>query len=252
MPSPGVFGRWGGDEFALLVPTHSAAEVATLVEGIRAGLPAGRTMSAGVGMWHTGQELSTVVQRADQALYEVKRSLRGVTQVFDEAGHGLLAHAVVAGGIEVHDQAVVDLVDTRPSAPRHWSAGAVPDAVCWPRPTSCPRSSPAATSSRWGTGYSSLSRPVRLPVDILEIDRSFVTGIQDARSAAPLVASVLALARSMAVRVVAEGVEEPAQPTWLRGHGCEEAQGFLWSAAVPGTEFLAGLAAPVRREAVAH
>jgi diguanylate cyclase (GGDEF)-like protein len=108
MPSPGVFGRWGGDEFALLVPTHSAAEVATLVEGIRAGLPAGRTMSAGVGMWHADQELSTVVQRADHALYEVKRSRRGVTQVFDEAGHGLLAQAVSAGEIEVHHQAVVD------------------------------------------------------------------------------------------------------------------------------------------------
>jgi EAL domain-containing protein (putative c-di-GMP-specific phosphodiesterase class I) len=72
-------------------------------------------------------------------------------------------------------------------------------------------------------------------VDILEIDRSSGTGIQDAHSAAPLVAPVLALARSMAVRVVAEGAEVPVQAGRLRGHGCEEAQGFLRSRAVPGT-----------------
>jgi EAL domain-containing protein (putative c-di-GMP-specific phosphodiesterase class I) len=71
-----------------------------------------------------------------------------------------------------------------------------------------------------------------------------VTGIEDASSAAPLVSSVLALARSMGVRVVAEGVERPGQATWLRH------QGFLWSGAVPVEDFLARLVVAARPEEV--
>jgi diguanylate cyclase (GGDEF)-like protein len=81
LPGNAVFGRWGGDEFALVVPATTPDVVVELVERIRAGLPAGRTMSVGVEMCQ-GQPLSEVVQRADQALYEVKRSRRGATRVF--------------------------------------------------------------------------------------------------------------------------------------------------------------------------
>jgi EAL domain-containing protein (putative c-di-GMP-specific phosphodiesterase class I) len=83
----------------------------------------------------------------------------------------------------------------------------------------------------FGTGYSSLSHLHQLPLDGLKIDRSFVRGTLDA----PVVQSILTLAHSMGVGVVAEGIEEAAQLAALRAMGCRLGQGFLFSRPVePG------------------
>lgn len=85
----------------------------------------------------------------------------------------------------------------------------------------------------FGTGYSSLSTLHRLPLDALKIDRSFVGGMDGgttgAHKGAEIVRTIVALARSLGVRVVAEGVETHEQLAALRALGCDFAQGYLIS-----------------------
>ncbi|MDQ2639767.1 MAG: EAL domain-containing protein [Pseudomonadota bacterium] len=89
----------------------------------------------------------------------------------------------------------------------------------------------------FGTGYSSLSRLATLPVDTLKIDRSFVAKSLDGGSGNMLVRTIIALARSLEMTTVAEGVEREEELELLRHLGCDSSQGWLHSAAVPAAEF---------------
>ncbi|HWL61197.1 MAG TPA: EAL domain-containing protein [Steroidobacteraceae bacterium] len=91
----------------------------------------------------------------------------------------------------------------------------------------------------FGIGYSSLSRLATLPVDTLKIDRSFVAKSLDGGSGNMLVRTIIALARSLEMTTVAEGVEKEEELDLLRHLGCESSQGWLHSAAVPAAEFTA-------------
>jgi diguanylate cyclase (GGDEF)-like protein len=84
----------------------------------------------------------------------------------------------------------------------------------------------------FGTGYSSLSRLQELPIDKLKIDRSFVEGMESNQQDAEIVRTIIALAHSLDLKVVAEGVESEAQLSLLMAMGCDLAQGFLFSEAV--------------------
>ncbi len=89
----------------------------------------------------------------------------------------------------------------------------------------------------FGTGYSSLSYLKRFPVDIIKIDRSFVRDVpQDADDAA-IISAIIALAHSLRLEVVAEGVETEAQLDFLKGRECDLMQGFYLSPAVPAEQF---------------
>lgn len=88
----------------------------------------------------------------------------------------------------------------------------------------------------YGTGYSSLSYLLDLPIDELKLDRSFVSQMADNARSAALVASTIALAHSLNLRMVAEGVETGDVFTELRQLGCDQAQGYFMSRPMPAAE----------------
>jgi EAL domain-containing protein (putative c-di-GMP-specific phosphodiesterase class I) len=89
----------------------------------------------------------------------------------------------------------------------------------------------------FGTGYSSLSYLKRFPVDIIKIDRSFVRDVPHDADDAAIVTGIIALAHSLRLDVVAEGVETESQLRFLRDHSCDLLQGFYLSQPVPGEQF---------------
>jgi PAS domain S-box-containing protein/diguanylate cyclase (GGDEF)-like protein len=90
----------------------------------------------------------------------------------------------------------------------------------------------------FGTGYSSLSYLAKLPVNTLKIDRSFIVTLTGEPESRVLVSSIISLARSLKLAVVAEGVDSEAQAQLLRTLACEEVQGYLYSKPLPTDEML--------------
>jgi diguanylate cyclase (GGDEF)-like protein len=103
----------------------------------------------------------------------------------------------------------------------------------------------------FGTGYCSLSYLRQLPIDGLKIDRSFVRGLGHEADDDSIVASVIDLARSLGVSVVAEGVETEQQLAALRERGCDSMQGFLFSRPVPAAGIVERIGATGALEAAA-
>ncbi len=90
----------------------------------------------------------------------------------------------------------------------------------------------------FGTGYSSLSYLQRLPIDVLKIDRSFVTDIHDSKDESAIINAIIAMAKSLNMEVVAEGVENHTQLKFLEQSNCDYIQGFIVSEALPPAEML--------------
>jgi diguanylate cyclase (GGDEF)-like protein len=89
----------------------------------------------------------------------------------------------------------------------------------------------------FGTGYSSLSYMRRFPIDTLKVDHSFVRDLAMDASDASVVSAVINMGRSLHMRVVAEGVEAMDQLSFLREHGCNEAQGYYFSPPMKPSDF---------------
>jgi diguanylate cyclase len=89
----------------------------------------------------------------------------------------------------------------------------------------------------FGTGYSSMSYLRRFPIDKLKIDRVFINEIASRPEDASIVRAIVSLAHSLHLKVVAEGVETPAQLEFLKAVGCDEYQGYHFSRPVPAIEF---------------
>jgi EAL domain-containing protein (putative c-di-GMP-specific phosphodiesterase class I) len=81
----------------------------------------------------------------------------------------------------------------------------------------------------FGTGFSSLSYLERLPIDAIKIDISFVQRIKSRDDRFPILGGIIAIASEIGLEIIAEGVENQVQSDFLRAHGCDMAQGFLFS-----------------------
>jgi diguanylate cyclase (GGDEF)-like protein len=91
----------------------------------------------------------------------------------------------------------------------------------------------------FATGYSSLGYLRSFPFDFLKIDRAFIEGLPDDDDHAAIVTTIIALANSLGLTVVAKGVESDEQMSFLQELGCQHAQGFLFGRPLPANEFLA-------------
>jgi len=94
----------------------------------------------------------------------------------------------------------------------------------------------------FGTGYSSLAYLHRFPIQVLKIDRSFLSGLPDDPASVSLTSTIIAMARNMSMRVIAEGVETAAQWDFLREAGCDCAQGWYIAPPLSAEDFEAWLA----------
>lgn len=90
----------------------------------------------------------------------------------------------------------------------------------------------------FGTGYSALSYLKKFPIDILKIDRSFVSDIDTDESNRAIVESIIAMARRLGIKLVAEGVETEQQAKILKEAGCDMAQGYYFARPLPESEFI--------------
>jgi diguanylate cyclase (GGDEF)-like protein/PAS domain S-box-containing protein len=90
----------------------------------------------------------------------------------------------------------------------------------------------------FGTGYSSLGYLHRMPIDALKIDRSFIAALGGDRTGTSIVQAIVALARALKMRVIAEGVENKSQADFLRHLGCDHAQGYYFSKPLTAEQFV--------------
>ena len=97
----------------------------------------------------------------------------------------------------------------------------------------------------FGTGFSSLSYLKRFPLDTLKIDQSFIKDIHKNQDDLAIVRAIIALARVMKLRIVAEGVETEEHASILRREGCNILQGYLYSRPLPLGELQTFLTSPV-------
>jgi PAS domain S-box-containing protein len=104
----------------------------------------------------------------------------------------------------------------------------------------------------FGTGHSSLSRLRGFPVDVLKIDRSFITGIEADSESREIARLIITLAHHLHLKVIAEGVETAAQRSYLEQFGCEYGQGYLFSQPVDHEAIQALLTIPVGEPAPSH
>ncbi len=89
----------------------------------------------------------------------------------------------------------------------------------------------------FGTGYSSLNYLKQFPIDVLKIDRTFVDGLPEGEQDAQIARAIIAMAHSLNLAVIAEGVETHEQLEFLREHGCDEVQGYLFGRPMQASRF---------------
>jgi EAL domain-containing protein (putative c-di-GMP-specific phosphodiesterase class I) len=103
----------------------------------------------------------------------------------------------------------------------------------------------------FGVGYSSLGQLKRLPASSIKIDRSFIMNVPDDASSGSITEAIIAMAKRLKLRVIAEGVETRAQLDFLRANHCDSFQGFIFSRPVTALEATAMLRAQAQADLAA-
>ena len=208
--------RWQHPERGLLPP----AEFIPLVEDAGLVIPIGewaiRTVCAQSAAW-AADGLQTVPIAVNLASTHLKE--RGLPALVAQA---LQQHGVTAGCLEIEVTESILLAEPELSV-----------AIA----TELAEMGVQISIDDFGTGYSSLGYLKKLPIAALKIDRSFVRDLVSDPDDEAIVKAIIALAHSLKLKVVAEGVETPAQLAFLQAMRCDEYQGFLTSRAVDPCEF---------------
>lgn len=102
----------------------------------------------------------------------------------------------------------------------------------------------------FGTGYSSLSRLSTLPLDKLKVDQSFVRHLDRDSASQAITEAIIALGHSLKLEVIGEGIESESARCYLRDHGCDQAQGFLFSRPLPADKFAEWYRSEPSRESI--
>ncbi len=213
--------RWQHPERGLIPPDEfiPIAEESGLIQGIgsfvmrRACEDLAAWSARGLAPIHVSVNVATAQIRAGNLLSEVQGALSMSGASASSLGIELTESSLVAGDLATHEMI---------SAVRRLGV--------------------AVSIDDFGTGYSSLSYLRRLPVDILKLDRSFLEGVPAEVGASALVLSILAMAQTLHLTVVVEGVETYEQLEFLRGAGCDRVQGYLFARPLAEPEFLEFLA----------
>lgn len=165
-----------------------------------------------IKQWHAlGIELPRMVVNLSPRQFREKNLVQTFSSVFREAGvepHWL--------GLEITESAIMENPEVTIGILKELKALGI-----------------ELSLDDFGTGYSSLSYLKRFPIDKLKIDQSFIHDITTDPDDEAMVTAIIAMAHHLNIRVVAEGVETEAQLTFLREHGCDEYQGYLFSRPLP-------------------
>ncbi len=178
------------------------------------------------------EESGLIVELGRRVLHEAARHYR----LLAAAGLGHLRIAVNISAAQLAQDLHADIADvmTRFALPRDVLELELTESVVMARPEHAIHSMELIVAlgvsisvDDFGTGYSSLAYLKRLPIDRLKIDRSFVRDLGVDQDDALICSAIIALAHSLGLTTVAEGVETTQQHDWLRAHGCDEVQGYL-------------------------
>jgi EAL domain-containing protein (putative c-di-GMP-specific phosphodiesterase class I) len=188
------------------------------------------------------EECGLSVPIGDWVLHEACRQARA----WQDAGQGLMVAVNLSAGQFVDHRllATVDDALARASLPAHCLELEVTEAVIM-RGDAATSATIAGLAERgvhltvddFGTGYSSLSWLQRFPLSKLKIDRSFIDDIDSDPNEAGMIPAIIAVARSLKLKVLAEGVETDAQLRFLAAHGCDEYQGYIAAPPVRAPNF---------------
>ncbi|MFN4263173.1 MAG: putative bifunctional diguanylate cyclase/phosphodiesterase [Thioalkalivibrionaceae bacterium] len=91
----------------------------------------------------------------------------------------------------------------------------------------------------FGTGHASLAQLKRLPIETVKIDRQFIDDLEHNDESRKIVTAIVAMAKSLGLKVIAEGIETAAQAAWVRDAGCDQGQGFYYAKGLPLEDFIA-------------
>jgi diguanylate cyclase (GGDEF)-like protein len=206
---------------------HSGAEIAPR-DFIPIAEEAGVIGALGLHVLRTALEALAGWRHQGLVDDDVRISVNISSRQLDDPGlPGAVRAALAASGVD-GDALRLELTESALMQEPHWVGGIVRE-LC--------SSGVRLLLDDFGTGCSSLAALHAFPIDALKIDRSFVSSIDSAIGEGNvIVRSAIALAHSLGLGVIAEGIEEPAQLQRLRTLGCEYGQGYLFSPPVAGTE----------------